>query len=327
MEEEEYGLMQGTSKPSLLNAFGNATARLVNKLPIIPNPARLPEKLRVYVIVFENPLFSDIAKSHVVVEKLCTALLKLNDASKEILAAWWTRLPADHFQKVVRILSSYLSYLIVSKGAPEQPIISTTLVLEFLFKTNERARVIPYTEFYNTQVSNHVHLEKEYRAWKSGNKLLFSLCRYPFLLTTTAKINILQIHAQHEMGNQIHQAFAEVINGHNTSQLLLFIVVRRESLIHDAIAQLVLADPRDLKKPIRVAFAGEEAIDQGGVTKEFFHLLVHQLFNPDYGMFTYHAEDHTYWINPGSLENEQTFRLVGTVRVPEERPFFLLLAS
>jgi len=32
-------------------------------------------------------------------------------------------------------------------------------------------------------------------------------------------------------------------------------------------------------------------------------------------------------INPGSLENEQTFRLVGTVRVPEERPFFLLLAS
>jgi len=40
------------------------------------------------------------------------------------------------------------------------------------------------------------------------------------------------------MGNQIHQAFAEVINGHNTSQLLLFIVVRRESLIHDAIAQV-----------------------------------------------------------------------------------------
>jgi hypothetical protein len=44
-----------------------------------------------------------------------------------------------------------------------------------------------------------------HRTWKSGNKLVFSLCRYPFLFSTTAKINILHIHAEHEMGIQVNQ--------------------------------------------------------------------------------------------------------------------------
>jgi hypothetical protein len=44
-------------------------------------------------------------------------------------------LPADHFQKVVRIVSAYLSFLITTKGAPDQPIFSATLTLEFLCTT------------------------------------------------------------------------------------------------------------------------------------------------------------------------------------------------
>ena len=43
--------------------------------------------------------------------------------------------------------------------------------------------------------------------------------------------------------------------------------------------------PGDLKKPLRVKFVGEEAEDAGGVTKEFFLLLIKEILNPDYGMF------------------------------------------
>lgn len=32
---------------------------------------------------------------------------------------------------------------------------------------------------------------------------------------------------------------------------------------------------------------GEQGIDEGGVKKEFFLLLVRQLFDPNYGMFKY----------------------------------------
>jgi hypothetical protein len=39
----------------------------------------------------------------------------------------------------------------------------------------------------------------------------------------------------------------------------------------------------DLKKPLRVKFVGEQGVDQGGVQKEFFQLLIHQLFDLNFG--------------------------------------------
>lgn len=41
---------------------------------------------------------------------------------------------------------------------------------------------------------------------------------------------------------------------------------------------------KDLFKPLRVHFIGEEGIDAGGVKKEFFQLLVTELLCPDYGL-------------------------------------------
>jgi hypothetical protein len=52
---------------------------------------------------------------------------------------------------------------------------------------------------------------------------------------------------------------------------------------------------RDLFKPLRVHFIGEEGIDAGGVKKEFFQLLVGELLSPDYGMLVYQPESNTYW--------------------------------
>ena len=41
--------------------------------------------------------------------------------------------------------------------------------------------------------------------------------------------------------------------------------------------------PNALKKPLRVEFAGEEGVDEGGVQKEFFQLITPMLFNKDFG--------------------------------------------
>ena len=42
-------------------------------------------------------------------------------------------------------------------------------------------------------------------------------------------------------------------------------------------------NPGDLKKQLFVEFEGEQGIDEGGVSKEFFQLIVEEIFNPDYG--------------------------------------------
>lgn len=44
-------------------------------------------------------------------------------------------------------------------------------------------------------------------------------------------------------------------------------------------------NPQDLKKQLYVEFEGEQGIDEGGVSKEFFQLVVEEIFNPDIGMF------------------------------------------
>lgn len=47
-----------------------------------------------------------------------------------------------------------------------------------------------------------------------------------------------------------------------------------------------MENPYDLKKQLVVEFEGEQGVDEGGVSKEFFQLVVEEIFNADYGMFT-----------------------------------------
>lgn len=46
---------------------------------------------------------------------------------------------------------------------------------------------------------------------------------------------------------------------------------------------VAMDNPQDLKKQLFVEFEGEQGIDEGGVSKEFFQLVVEELFNPDIG--------------------------------------------
>ena len=39
----------------------------------------------------------------------------------------------------------------------------------------------------------------------------------------------------------------------------------------------------DLKKKVKVTFAGEPGLDMGGLTKEWFLLLTRNIFQPEFG--------------------------------------------
>lgn len=47
-----------------------------------------------------------------------------------------------------------------------------------------------------------------------------------------------------------------------------------------------MENPADLKKQLYVEFEGEQGVDEGGVSKEFFQLVVEEIFNPDIGMLS-----------------------------------------
>ncbi|KAL0203080.1 hypothetical protein M9458_001098, partial [Cirrhinus mrigala] len=77
----------------------------------------------------------------------------------------------------------------------------------------------------------------------------------------------------------------------------LVLHVRRNHLVSDALRELTVYSDVDLKKPLKVIFDGEEAVDAGGVTKEFFLLLLKELMDPIYGMFTQYSESNLLWFS------------------------------
>lgn len=76
---------------------------------------------------------------------------------------------------------------------------------------------------------------------------------------------------------------------------------------------IAMENPNDLKKQLVVEFVGEQGIDEGGVSKEFFQLIVEEIFNADYGMFTSAPDSQATWFSPTSFESDAQFTLVGIV--------------
>lgn len=62
-----------------------------------------------------------------------------------------------------------------------------------------------------------------------------------------------------------------------------------------------------------VEFVGEEGVDEGGVSKEFFQMVIEEILNPDYGMFIQHESTQSVWFNSSSFENEAQFTLIGII--------------
>lgn len=89
--------------------------------------------------------------------------------------------------------------------------------------------------------------------------------------------------------------------------------VTRENLVEDTIREIGMYKPKDLKKPLKVQFHGEEAIDAGGVRKEFFMLLVKEILDPKYGMFKEFEDSRVLWFSEHSFEEEEMFKLIGTL--------------
>ncbi|KAF9356490.1 hypothetical protein BGX26_005182 [Mortierella sp. AD094] len=93
--------------------------------------------------------------------------------------------------------------------------------------------------------------------------------------------------------------------------------VRRSHIFEDSYHEIMRQSPTDLKKRLMIKFEGEDGLDYGGLSREFFFLLSHEMFNPFYCLFEYSAHDnYTLQINPHSSINSEHlnyFKFIGRV--------------
>eukprot|EP00127_Corallochytrium_limacisporum_P006979 Clim_evm33s239 gene=Clim_evmTU33s239 len=207
--------------------------------------------------------------------------------------------------------------------------------------------------FYNDHLARKLDFKFEYYIWqkilhpevKSRDIKVENLAKnlathpmsffnYPFLFDPAHKTKILHIDAVVQMAEVFEDAFVNHAWVVHAQKLLednaerrsiqgvlrsatcpyLVLEIRRDSIMADTMSQLS-KKTKDLKKPLKIKYVngGEMGLDMGGLQKEFFQLIVDEIFNSSYGMFTHLDEMRSYWFDPDSLATDDEFELVGNV--------------
>lgn len=292
------------------------------------------EALRLYLTLPECPLFSDSNAYVTLAIPFAKSLISLKETPLKVLGNWWPTLEPTVFQRLVELYKEVVVYLLRMQkvGIPqvEQRIFTCFLdtslrLLEILHTVSERAgHIIQYDKFYIHELDDLIDIRNDYVTWiqqqmfPMGQDGLVPLCRYPFVFDAQAKTTLLQTDAVIQMQMAVDQAqrqnfssmFLPVVESVNPC---LILIVRRENIVGDTMEVLRKSKNVDYKKPLKVIFVGEEAVDAGGVRKEFFLLIMRELLDPKYGMFRYYEESRLIWFSNKTFEDIDLFHLIGVI--------------
>lgn len=93
------------------------------------------------------------------------------------------------------------------------------------------------------------------------------------------------------------------------------ITVSRDNLFEDSFAQIMKLQAFDLRRRLYIIFKGEEGLDYGGLAREWFFHVSHDVLNPMYCLFEYASNcNYSLQINPASSVNPDHllyFRFIG----------------
>lgn len=143
----------------------------------------------------------------------------------------------------------------------------------------------------------------------------FFLTAHPFLLSPGCKRRLLQVESQMNM-------FLTMMEGVDMSSItpsisidvepFYDIKVNREHILDDTWDQIKDVESKELRKRLRVQFDGEDGIDAGGVTKEYFQLLSSELFDLSSGLWSDKCED-VNWFNSDNDWDLKRYEFVGVL--------------
>lgn len=285
---------------------------------------RTKDDLRAYLILIQNPQYS-ATTTYVIYAHLLRQIAALSEADHHFLVHWFKKLSGRRFRQLVERLLQFISTRLFPAEPDDLPplakcswwVPSATKVLALFNAANSVSSppIMPFTEFYNMTLE-HIDIMEQYRTWQSyGHSNRFSFCQFPFILSAVVKKSIIQRDSEQQMISMARQSLVNKVSRRqrvDMNLLFLNIKVRRAQLLNDSLDELT-RKRADLKKKLKVTFVGEAGLDMGGLTKEWFLLLIRQIFHTDYGMFTYLKDSRCHWFSSWKCDNYSEFQLVGTL--------------
>lgn len=302
MEEAYVNLLKYRADfvPLINRSIRNCAETLTEISPLIDEP----QSLRVFLVLWIYPMLGTVSMDKAI-DTFSLAVLRLPSAMRDILMKWIARDVPKHIfaSRMIKPLMTHLENAVHLLDRSDTPRVVATLAqtLGILYRINSTCQKVPHTDFHSHVISDLPMqiLANDFVRWVQDPTASrsFTICSHAFLLTADAKRRILQAEAQFKMRTQIQNAITmSLFTGGNLNEAPYFVLrIRRDHLLHDTLVQISSASPQDVQKPLKIVFAGEEGVDAGGVTKEFFQLLVTQLFDINYAMFAFKDDTRIYW--------------------------------
>lgn len=132
-------------------------------------------------------------------------------------------------------------------------------------RTQRHAQLLPTSAFYNSLL-DYADLIADFETWESRSSK-FCFCQYPMFLSIWAKIRIMEHEARRQMEGKARDAFFTSIMSRKAVNQYLVLKVRRDCLVDDSlriVSEVVGTGQEEIKKGLKIEFAGEEGVDAGG---------------------------------------------------------------
>uniref|UniRef100_A0A672YT14 HECT domain-containing protein n=1 Tax=Sphaeramia orbicularis TaxID=375764 RepID=A0A672YT14_9TELE len=319
-------LFETLSKPAF-SGLMEQTIKSFESL-LIPQLPRSPpdvEAMRIYLILSECPLMHDSKNFIRLTIPFAMAILRLDANPSKVLDNWWSCVDGSVFTRMVDMYKRIVVFMLTGGKTLLVPVFydnyfhATLRLLEKLHKVTTEFTFCPCKQAISSvlflgTIQGNVLFDVFYTVISHLSLSLqnemppVNLCAYPFILNAQAKTTMLQTDAELQM--QVREDNSE---GFHKVPDPCLLHVRRNHLVSDTLRELTMYSDVDLKKPLKVIFDGEEAVDAGGVTKEFFLLLLKELMDPVYGMFTHYKESNLLWFSDKCFVEQNWFHLIGII--------------
>jgi hypothetical protein len=309
-----------TNNPSVFTIVVSSFNRLLVDLQENPPLIRLPATMRFLVIGLLLPSVSVRREIFECWRNLIDVIARLN--AYQVLAQWLSVIETSQLRSILISVKEFLTQQIVEVKKMYSPlVIKAVRVVEALWFASTRTRRLAFDEFYHDAVNRHIDIRIEHQLYGDQSTRWCYTKNAPWLLNADTKTNFLRVNSRDLMHQQQWRAvtaareFVGSMPIVTPLDIFLIIVVGRDSILLDtfqAIAQLKHPE-MELKKPLKVAFKNEPGVDEGGVQREFFQLLVDKLFDPDPEFFI--ANGQFYWFNSEAHDppSQQAYFLAGVL--------------
>jgi hypothetical protein len=177
-----------------------------------------------------------------------------------------------------KIVSSFKSLIVCYSNPYDEIITQYVKILEYLRKVS----IIPSDAFISAELCAKIPVSHELEKYNNSS---FSFVKNGlFLLTTQFKLLFVQEHFKTHL-----------------QQTKLKLAVRRDHVLQDTFLFLASLHnlESDLKKTLKIEFKDERGIDAGGLRREFFQLVIEEMFEKN----TFFTKNRNfYWFNPDATD-------------------------